>query len=126
MTSSKKDPFTIGPARGLRDDEMAPLHAMLEANPRTSPMRAGLPHMRVQALDDGGMGSLRVVGSEDRLFGRISTEAWFDDLDGTKVSVAIILDRQGALYELDVWKVDNTPLRQLPAPRVLRDWTIPA
>ena len=44
--------------------------------------------------------------------GRPETE-YYDD-DGIAVSIGLNLDDSGELYELDVWKVNDTPLISWP------------
>lgn len=68
----------------------------------------------VQDMRDGGMGSLRFSGAERRRFGSTLAEAEFRDADGTLVSVALMLDEAGELFELDIWKVDFSPLLRIP------------
>lgn len=115
MTPPRGHSYTIGEPRALSSAEKALLAAMLDANEATRPFLTALDEYRVQAMNDGGMGSLRVVGSPDRRFGSISMEASFLDEDGTPVLVAAILDQRGELYELDVWKVDGNPLGRIPS-----------
>ncbi|QQO17442.1 hypothetical protein JJB99_15535 [Bradyrhizobium diazoefficiens] len=67
----------------------------------------------VEDMNDGGMGSLRFVGSLDRRLGKCIGEAEFDDADGVLVSVALNVDQRGELFELDLWKVDFSPLQQI-------------
>ncbi|MCK1287702.1 hypothetical protein IVB41_27745 [Bradyrhizobium sp. 44] len=74
----------------------------------------------VEEMNDGGMGSLCFVGSADRRFGKCIGEAEFDDADGVLVSVALNIDQRGELFELDLWKVDFTPLQQMAASDELR------
>lgn len=69
----------------------------------------------VRAMDDGGMGSLRFASDRlDRTFGRIVAKATFLDDDGVDVRVALIVDDRGELFEVDVWKVDFSPLHRIP------------
>lgn len=112
--------YTIGEPRGLYSAEKALLGAMLNANPETRRLLSSLDGIRVQDMNDGGMGSLRVVGSPHRQFGSVSVEASFVDEDGTSVLAAVILDQRGDLYELDVWKVDGTALIRLPPVSAVR------
>lgn len=65
-------------------------------------------------MDDGGMGSLLFPGSRDRIYGGTLAEAEFRDEDGTPVLVSLNLDSSGELFELDVWKVDFSPLIRIP------------
>ncbi|MET4390470.1 hypothetical protein ABIB73_006252 [Bradyrhizobium sp. F1.4.3] len=67
----------------------------------------------VEDMNDGGMGSLRFVGSADRSFGKCIGEAEFDDADGVLVSLALNVDQRGELFELDLWKVDFSPLQRI-------------
>jgi hypothetical protein len=53
------------------------------------------------------MGSLRFSGAERRRYGSTLAEVEFKDADGTPVSVALMLDEAGDLFELDIWKVDS-------------------
>jgi hypothetical protein len=77
----------------------------------------------VEEMNDGGMGSLRFVGSADRRLGECVGEAEFDDADGVVVSVALNVDQRGELFELDVWKVDFSPLQRIAALDELRPST---
>jgi len=43
-------------------------------------------------------------------------EAEFQDADGVALSITINVDQHGSLFEMDVWKVDFTPLIRLPSP----------
>ena len=57
-----------------------------------------------------GMGSLLLIPegqrSTKRLFGKEISEVQFHDADGMLVSVSLNIDRNGFLFELDVWRVD--------------------
>jgi hypothetical protein len=77
----------------------------------------------VEEMNDGGMGSLRFVGSANRRLGACVGEAEFDDADGVTVSVALNIDQRGELFELDVWKVDFSPLQRIAAFSELRPTT---
>ncbi len=43
-------------------------------------------------------------------------EAQYLDSDGVLVSIAVNADKQGQLFELDLWKVDFSPLKRYPKP----------
>ncbi len=68
-------------------------------------------------MRDGGMGSLRTVGAtqDKRHYGKVLCEARLTDQDGVPVVASIIVDSVGELYELDMWKVDFSPLKHFPA-----------
>jgi hypothetical protein len=71
--------------------------------------------LRVSDMNDGGMGSLLFDTTKPaRMFGRALSEGWFKDEDGFPVLVAIYLDEEDEIFELDSWKVDSSPRRRLP------------
>ena len=84
-----------------------------------------LDHYKVTTMKDGGMGSVRftehVSGRRIEKFGRELTTAYFSDSDGIPVSVAINIDPDGYLFELDVWKIDFSPLITWPSPESISD-----
>ena len=65
--------------------------------------------LEVAEMTDG-MGSLLLIPegqrSTKRLFGKEISEVQFHDADGMLVSVSLNIDRNGFLFELDVWRVD--------------------
>lgn len=91
--------------------------------------QVGVPHhsvglcqdLQVEELQDGGMGSLRFhhgeITERERRLGAPLIEGQFYDDDGTLVSLAVNLDDQGRLYELDLWKVDFSPTGKFPEPK---------
>jgi len=72
--------------------------------------------IKVQDLPGGSMGSIQFVqGSpEQRIFGEQIAEGLFHDADGVPVSVALNVDQFDDLFELDLWKVDFSPLIRYP------------
>jgi len=69
----------------------------------------------VQAMKDGRMGSLHIIpdclqNKSDRDVGPMISEIHATDLDNTEVVVSLFLDTDNIPYELDVWKVDFTPI----------------
>ena len=71
-------------------------------------------------MSDGDMGSIRFNSSPPRAMGKQIVETEYADSDGVLVSIALNIDTQGRLYELDFWKVDFAPLKQYPKPEDLR------
>ena len=69
-------------------------------------------------MDDGGMGSIVLaplpISVIPRRFGSQVAEVWFSDADGVAVSATLNTDEEGELFELDVWKVDFSPLIRIP------------
>jgi hypothetical protein len=71
--------------------------------------------LQVSPMRDGGMGSLQFASkTADPQFGKEVAACQFHDDDGVLVSATLNLDQQGQLFELDVWKVDFSPLRRWP------------
>lgn len=75
----------------------------------------------VSPMDDGGMGSLLLFpsghmtdGSDGRRFGKCASEYLFKDADEIEVLASLNIDREGQLFELDMWKVDFSPLIRWP------------
>jgi hypothetical protein len=72
----------------------------------------------VETMNDGGMGSLLLFpdgrGSDGRKFGGTASELHFEDADGVEVSVTLNLDQAGAMFEVDIWRVDFRPLIRIP------------
>ena len=52
--------------------------------------------------------------------GRELVAANYVDEDGILVSVSLNLDQQGEPFEIDMWKVDFSPLRRFPRPEDLQ------
>jgi hypothetical protein len=113
--------YTVGAPRPLTEAEIGLLTAMLRGHETTEPLMKGLAQARVQAMNDGGMGSIRFVegAPNHRGFGRIVREVSFKDKDGVPVLASIIVDQSGELYELDLWKADFAPLSGIPDPSQL-------
>jgi len=69
----------------------------------------------VREMTDGGMGSLRFLSDrEQRVRHRALSKAEFCDSDGVVVSVELTTDQFDDLFELDLWKVDFSPLQRFP------------
>ncbi len=70
----------------------------------------------VEQMDDGGMGSLSFVSAKrHRAFGGVAGSCFFNDSDGVRVEASLMLDREGDLFELEMWKVDFYPLIRIPS-----------
>ncbi|MCB2263404.1 MAG: hypothetical protein LGR52_10805 [Candidatus Thiosymbion ectosymbiont of Robbea hypermnestra] len=103
--------------RPLRIQEQTLLRKMLSGGERqVLEFLKELDSVRVEEMDDNGMGSLRFISESqrDRRPGETIAEAEFLDEDGVTVSAVINVDQQGKLYELDLWKVDFSPLKNWP------------
>jgi hypothetical protein len=73
--------------------------------------------LMVQPMNDGKMGSLTLfpngTDEKNRKFGKSISEYEFCDSDNVMVSVALYVDANNQLYELDMWKVDFSPLMRI-------------
>ncbi|WEF32432.1 DUF6984 family protein [Pseudoduganella chitinolytica] len=101
-------------ARPLRTEEHSFLYALLRHVSYDEHAIRQLAQAQVSDLNDGGMGSVRFLGDEHRRQGACLAEAEYTDCDGVPVSIALNVDEDGRLYELDMWKVDFAPLREYP------------
>ncbi|QWG17024.1 hypothetical protein KMZ68_18835 [Bradyrhizobium sediminis] len=102
--------------RPLRSEEIELITAMISESPKGNQLVGSLSERLVEDMKDGGMGSLRFSNTERRIrkFGKKIAEAEFDDEDGVLVSATINVDDSGTLFELDIWKVDFSPLKRYP------------
>jgi hypothetical protein len=102
--------------RLLHPEEATLIANMLRTSSKGNELLPLLPGCLVEEMQDGKMGSLKFVTSESRhrRFGEKIAEAEFSDEDGVLVSAAINVDDQGNLFELDLWKIDFSPLRRYP------------
>ena len=76
--------------------------------------------LTVSPMPDGGMGSLFLYLAPPRAlarrFGREISQHRFQDEDGIEVIASLNIDQEGNLFELDIWKVDYSPLLRFPDP----------
>jgi hypothetical protein len=108
--------------RKLRKEEVDLIAAMVRNSPKADEFLRSLSGRLVEDMKDGGMGSLRfkAAGNQDRRFGKKIAEGEFTDKDGVLVSAVVNVDDSGELFELDIWKVDFSPLSRYPRPEELR------
>ena len=106
-------------ARPMRETERAVVIKLLEADERLlARTREGLEGASVEEMSDGSMRSFAFVSDVGRQGGtrHVVAAGEFADIDGTTVSIALLADARGELAELDVWKVDFSPLKRWPSP----------
>ena len=69
-------------------------------------------------LKDGGMGSLYFVDAnrqeQDRRMLKYVAELQFIDADGVPILASLNIDQHSKLFELDIWKVDFSPVIKYP------------
>jgi hypothetical protein len=100
--------------RKLRPAERAVITAL------ASSVTAGLDDALVVEMRDGGMGSIRFLNGSDRRRSHSIAEAEYVDDDGVSVNIELNVDERDELFELDLWKVDFSPLRRYPNPEDLK------
>jgi hypothetical protein len=76
-------------------------------------------NLLVKPMEDGKMGSLHLFPDGntqiiDRKFGSKISEVEFVDKDDVLVSVALYVDTNFKLYELDIWKTDFSEIIEIP------------
>ena len=104
-----------GPARNLRLEERMLIAALLSVSHREK-LKDLTPEIQARDLQDGGMGSIRFDRADPRRFGQEIARAEYEDMDGVLVSITLNIDDRGELFELDIWKVDFSPLKRFPKP----------
>jgi len=79
---------------------------------------AQLEDAMVVDMNDGGMGGIRFCdqNGNKRVLGRQISEATYVDKDGVPVSLTLNIDQQDKIFELDIWKADNSTLKSYPRP----------
>jgi hypothetical protein len=67
-------------------------------------------------MEDGGMGSLRFFSPNKKTqnYGYELVSMQYKDIDDIPIIITINMDDSGDIYELDIWKVDFSPLKQFP------------
>ncbi|GAB4091549.1 DUF6984 family protein [Flaviaesturariibacter terrae] len=71
----------------------------------------------VENLGEGGLGGIQLSGRgtpEDLV------EASYRDEDGKSVLLTLTVNEHGELYDLDIWKMDFSPLLRYPTPDRVR------
>ncbi len=102
--------------RNLKEQEKALVEKLLSLAEGYS---FDLTDQMVVDMEDGGMGSLyfayKDASKEQRKMGKQIAEFQFDDSDKVLVSASLNIDEEGRLYELDMWKVDFSPIVTYPS-----------
>ena len=114
--------------RRLRSSEVAIIKRLLVETYDQESLNEKLANAWVDDMQDGGMGSIRFLTSteRERKMGRVLVEAEYIDEDGVLVSIAVNCDQNDNLYEMDLWKVDFSPLKRYPAPSDLKSISFPS
>ncbi|MXV14164.1 DUF6984 family protein [Hufsiella ginkgonis] len=102
-------------ARRLKDPESSLIKALLKGTKFENELTAQIGLLQVEEMQDGEMGSLRVVRPHKKQsLGAIAAQAEFTDEDDVPVSVTLNLNQDGELFELDIFKADFSPLKKFP------------
>lgn len=72
----------------------------------------------VTELNDGGMGSLQL--SRNGTLHRDLIQMQYCDSDGQPVLITLTENQASELFDLDIWKVDFSPLKVYPRPEKLK------
>ena len=104
--------------RSLTSDEAAILDRLIEMTDISVRPTVSLSTAKARSMNDGGMGSIGFVyeTSAPTIGSKEIVVAGASDVDGVHLSLALNVDSLGRVAELDVWKVDFSPLLKLPQP----------
>jgi hypothetical protein len=107
--------------RKLSSEEIVLIRKLLAFAQREE-MGADLEEREVRAIPGGEVGSLVFAPTApgERKFGQVLATAEAPDSDGAAITIALNLDRSGALYELDIWREDFSHVITLPDAGSLR------
>lgn len=103
--------------RKLKPEEIALITWMIKDKDEGPSIIDTLHELIVEEMEDGGMGSLRVIvkGEDNRSFFRELANVDLFDVDKVPVFISIDLDANGHFFELDVFKGDFSPLKEFPS-----------
>ncbi|RYY65682.1 MAG: hypothetical protein EOO12_06305 [Chitinophagaceae bacterium] len=97
--------------RPIRQDEQALIeHLLLQIGAGSAYHIPG----EVEDLDDGGMGSIQLSRNGQHAGDLVKVN--YIDEDGQAVLIVLTRNQFDELFDLDIWKVDFTPLRRFPKP----------
>lgn len=102
-------------SRTLKLRERSFIKMILKNNSEAKYLLPYLSKYLVEEMEDGSMGGLKFISEKkDRHLGKKIASFDFIDEDDVPVSVTLNVDNYGDLYELDIWKIDFSPLKSLP------------
>jgi hypothetical protein len=105
----------LGPPRSLSDVEHSLIARLVRNTPHENKVLEQLCNALVQDMPDGGMGSIKFQKKTPKTdYEEQIAEGAFWDADGVPVSVTLMVDSAGHLFELDVFKADGSPLVRYP------------
>lgn len=108
--------------RKLRQEEISLITWMIKDTPEGLRIIDNLDKLIVEEMNDGGMGSLRIVNDEydngrpeKRRYARDLAKVDLYDIDGVPVFISVVLDTDGNFFDLDVFKADFSQLKKFPS-----------
>jgi hypothetical protein len=96
--------------REIRQEEKVLIAYLLEQLPDNS-NQYNIP-LFIKELEDGGMGSIQLT--DEGRHHKDLIQMQYVDADGQKVIITLTENQAGQLFDLDIWKVDFSPLKQFP------------
>lgn len=94
------------------------IRALMERSRCPSAFLEHLDALLVKNMDDGGMGSLRVLlparSASSEVMKSQAAELQFTDADGEVVIASLHVNEDGLPLEIDVWKPAFSPLVRIP------------
>jgi hypothetical protein len=101
--------------RRLTEREKDLVRALILRAPALHVDEAWLEQVLVTPMDDGGMGSLTFCWPDEGGRLEAAAELQFLDADQVPVSASLNVDGDARIRELDIWKVDFSPLENIPS-----------
>ena len=102
--------------RKLTSQEKKIIIKLLQANKsKLEEFTQHIDNYFVENMNDGGMGSIRFIrnSQQKRILGEVIAEEEFIDEDQIPVLISLNLDSEGEFFELDIWKVDFSPVKNI-------------
>jgi hypothetical protein len=102
--------------RKLNKTEKKLILNMPIASTHDSAIKNRVDGLLLEEMSDGQMGSLYFLSNnkkEDRYLGTTISEIETMDSDEVPVLISLSCDNFGDVYELDIWKVDFSPVKDL-------------
>lgn len=101
--------------RTLTAEERSLLLYLMRKGGLQRPTDAWLDELRVEDLQgDGVRSGFVLIKDADRDLENLLSDVDFTDVDGMHVLASLFVDRNYSPYEVEIWKVDDTPLLVLP------------
>ena len=103
--------------RKLKNEEIDLITWMIRDTVEGPAIIDKLKELTVEEMNDGGMGSLKVVvdGNNHRLYSRDLAKVDLFDIDKVPMFISVNLDTKGDFFELDVFKADSSPMKRFPS-----------